>query len=74
MKQLSSYKVQIFSASCDSADTNQKFAARGTYPWPVLSDPDKKLAPDKAITDKDILAYRMLDISAGGSAIAASPG
>ena len=37
----------------------------------TMFDPGKKLDTGKAITDKDILAFRMLDISAGGCAIAA---
>jgi peroxiredoxin Q/BCP len=36
--------VVIFAASTDTAETNAKFAKEGSYPWVILSDPDKKLA------------------------------
>ncbi len=36
--------MQIFSIDCDTPDTNQRFAATGRYPWPILSDADKKVA------------------------------
>ncbi len=45
--------------------------SRQVAPKLTLFDPGKTLSANHAITDKDILAYRMLDISAGGCAIAA---
>ncbi|MBI3555715.1 MAG: PilZ domain-containing protein [Deltaproteobacteria bacterium] len=45
--------------------------SRQVAPKLTMFDPGKTLSASHAITDKDVLAYRMLDISAGGCGIAA---
>ncbi len=38
------YKVAYFMASTDDAETNTKFAAANAADFPILADPDKKVA------------------------------
>lgn len=42
--ELRKYDVAYFAASLDSAELNKKFAAELQADYPILSDPDKKLA------------------------------
>jgi peroxiredoxin Q/BCP len=41
---LDSYDIALFAASCDSVETNQRFAKALDLDYPVLSDPDKEVA------------------------------
>jgi peroxiredoxin Q/BCP len=41
---LKAYKVAYFMASTDDVETNTKFAAANGADFPVLADPDKKVA------------------------------
>lgn len=38
------FQVAFFTASCDDAATNKKFAASLKLDYPILSDPGKKVA------------------------------
>jgi peroxiredoxin Q/BCP len=41
---LRQFNVAYFTASCDKADVNKKFAESLSLDYPILSDPDKKVA------------------------------
>jgi peroxiredoxin Q/BCP len=41
---LDGFDIALFAASCDSAATNRRFATALDLDYPVLSDPDKKVA------------------------------
>ena len=41
---LDRFDVALFAASCDSAETNRRFAKTLDLDYPVLSDPDKEVA------------------------------
>jgi len=41
---LRKFKVAYFTASCDDAETNRKFAQSLDLDYPILSDPDRKVA------------------------------
>ncbi len=41
---LDRFDIALLAASCDSADTNRRFAKALDLDYPVLSDPDKKVA------------------------------
>ena len=41
---LDKFDVSVFTASCDDAATNQKFAESLKLDYPILSDPGKKVA------------------------------
>lgn len=46
---LKSFKVAYFMASTDDAATNTKFAAETGADFPILADPDKKVAGDYGV-------------------------
>jgi peroxiredoxin Q/BCP len=41
---LEKYQVKVFAASVDDQETNRRFAEQNHYPFPILSDPEKKVA------------------------------
>jgi peroxiredoxin Q/BCP len=41
---LDQFRVAVFTASCDSAETNAKYAEALKLDFPILSDPDKTVA------------------------------
>jgi peroxiredoxin Q/BCP len=41
---LDRFDIALFAASCDSAETNRRFAKSLDLDYPVLSDPDKAIA------------------------------
>ncbi len=41
---LDAFDIALFAASCDSPETNRRFAKTLDLDYPVLSDPDKKTA------------------------------
>lgn len=41
---IAKYDVAFFAASCDDAETNRKFAESLGLNYPILSDPEKKVA------------------------------
>ncbi len=41
---LDKFDVAVFSASCDTAETNKKYAAELKLDYPILSDPTKSTA------------------------------
>lgn len=43
-KLMKSYDVAYFTASCDTEETNKKFAASLKLDYPILSDPTRKTA------------------------------
>ena len=43
------YKIAFFAASCDDPDTNRKFAESLKLEYPILSDPDGKVAKSYGI-------------------------
>ncbi len=43
-KELREFEVAYFAASCDKAKKNQQFAKSLELDYPILSDPDKKVA------------------------------
>ncbi len=43
-EEIREYKVAYFTASCDSVDKNTKFAKSMELDYPILSDPEKKVA------------------------------
>lgn len=44
MSELAKYRVQVFGASVDPVELNKQFAEKGSYNFPLLSDPDKSYA------------------------------
>ena len=44
MSTIQKYKVQVFGASTDSVEDNQKFSNNNKYNFVLLSDPDKSYA------------------------------
>ncbi|MBI3947937.1 MAG: redoxin domain-containing protein [Armatimonadetes bacterium] len=44
MSFLSQFNVQVFGASTDPVEANREFAERQGYPFPLLSDPDGRVA------------------------------
>ena len=44
MSELSKYQVQVFGASTDPLELNQKFAEQNKYNFVLLSDPEKGYA------------------------------
>jgi peroxiredoxin Q/BCP len=46
---LDAYDIALFGASCDSPSTNRRFAAALELDYPVLSDPDKRVAQDYGV-------------------------
>ena len=43
-QEIQKFDVAYFTASCDSVETNTKFAKSLNLDYPILSDPDKKVA------------------------------
>jgi peroxiredoxin Q/BCP len=43
--------VAIFTASCDTVETNTKYAEALKLDFPILSDPDKKVAKAFGVVD-----------------------
>lgn len=41
---LGDFRVKFFAASCDSPETNRRYAKELKLDYPVLSDPDKQVA------------------------------
>jgi peroxiredoxin Q/BCP len=41
---LDQFKVAVFTASCDSPETNKKYAEALRLDFPILSDPDRTVA------------------------------
>jgi peroxiredoxin Q/BCP len=41
---LSAFQATIYAASCDTPDTNKKFAESLSLDYPILSDPTKEVA------------------------------
>ena len=50
-KQIKAYDVAYFTASCDTAETNQRFAASLKLDFPILSDPTRKTARAYGVVD-----------------------
>ncbi len=46
------FQVAYFTASCDDAETNKKFAQSLELDYPILSDPDHKLSDALGVTDE----------------------
>jgi thioredoxin-dependent peroxiredoxin len=44
MSTLQKYQVQVFAASVDTPETNKRFADEHRYNFPILSDPEKRVA------------------------------
>jgi thioredoxin-dependent peroxiredoxin len=44
MSALEKYQVKVFAASTDKLEDNTKFAEQNKYNFPILSDPEKKVA------------------------------
>lgn len=44
MSTLAKFKIQVFGASVDTPDLNKQFAEKGSYNFPLLSDPEKAYA------------------------------
>jgi thioredoxin-dependent peroxiredoxin len=45
--------VAYFTASCDTPELNKKFAEELKLDYPILSDPDRKVAKAYGLVDKD---------------------
>lgn len=43
--------MALFAASCDTLDTNTKFAKKLELDYPILSDPQRKLSAQHGVTD-----------------------
>jgi peroxiredoxin Q/BCP len=56
--ELSKFKVAVFPASVDDAETNRKFAESLNSIAPILSDPDKKVATAYGVLGPSGLARR----------------
>ncbi len=50
---LDRFDVAIFTASCDDAETNTKFAEALKLDYPILSDPDRKVARAYGVLDPE---------------------
>ena len=50
-KQIKAYNVAYFTASCDSAETNKRFAESLKLDYPILSDPTQKTATAYGVVD-----------------------
>ena len=48
---LDKYDVVYFTASCDTAETNKKYATDLKLDYPILSDPDKTVARAYGVVD-----------------------
>ena len=48
---LRKYNVAYFTASCDDAETNKKFAESLGLDYPILSDPSRKVSDAFGVTD-----------------------
>ena len=48
---LRKYNVAYFTASCDDAETNKKFAESLSLDYPILSDPSRKVSDAMGVTD-----------------------
>jgi peroxiredoxin Q/BCP len=48
---LDQFQVAVFAASCDSPETNQKYAKALKLDFPILSDPDKSVAKAYGVVD-----------------------
>ena len=46
---MKAFDIVYFTASVDDADTNKKFAESVEADYPILSDPDKKVAADYGV-------------------------
>jgi peroxiredoxin Q/BCP len=56
---LQGFEVAYFAASCDDADTNRRFAESLELDYPILSDPEKKVARAfGVVTDSRSLPFR----------------
>ncbi len=44
MSALEKYQVKVFGASVDPPELNKQFAEKNQYNFPLLSDPEKKVA------------------------------
>lgn len=47
------YDVSLFAASCDTAETNEKYAKALKLDYPILSDPEKKTAREYGVVTKE---------------------
>jgi peroxiredoxin Q/BCP len=50
---LRKYQVAYFTASCDDAETNKKFAASLGLDYPILSDPSRKISDAFGVTNSE---------------------
>ena len=51
-KQIKAYDVAYFTASCDTPDTNKRFAASLKLDYPILSDPSRAVARAYGVVDE----------------------
>jgi len=57
--QLRKFDVAYFTASCDDADTNRRFAESLDLDYPILSDPKREIAQQYGVvTDERKVPYR----------------
>ena len=52
-KAIREFKVAYFTASCDSVEDNTRFARQLELDYPILSDPDKKVAEAYGVVHGD---------------------
>ena len=50
---LGDYDVAFFTASCDDAETNKRYAEGLKLDYPILSDPDKEAASAYGVVNDD---------------------
>ena len=50
-KQIKAYDVAYFTASCDTPETNKRFAASLKLDYPILSDPTRAVARTYGVVD-----------------------
>ncbi|MCA9216444.1 MAG: peroxiredoxin family protein [Planctomycetales bacterium] len=46
------FDVAVFAASCDTVEDNTKFAKQLELDYPILSDPERKVAPVHGVVDE----------------------
>ncbi len=65
---LDKFKVAVFTVSCDTAETNKKYAESLKLDYPILSDPDKRVAKAYGVVDdqRPLPARRTYYIGADG--------
>jgi peroxiredoxin Q/BCP len=59
------FNVAYFTASCDDAETNKKFAESLELDYPILSDPSRKLSDPLGVTDAQQMRPRRWTIYIG---------